>query len=227
MTVTTPSAEAITAWMAQEPEQSYKVALSQLIEGVSAGQNEAIELAKTMFNDRLAFGTAGLRGPLRPGPNGINRIVVCQTTAGFAEYLLANRSKAVYETIRVIIGFDGRHQSDVFARDVAEVFSGHGIQATQLSSNLPTPVLAFAVRELNVDAGVMITASHNPATDNGYKVYLGGDDGGSQIIPPVDANIEAHIQRVAHTETWSTIRFLFAIARCIAWLMTHRFRSGS
>lgn len=188
MTVTTPSAEAITAWMAQEPAQSHKVALSQVLEVVSAGQNEVLALAKAMFNYRLAFGTAGLREPFRPGPNGMNRIVVCQTTAGFAEYLLANRSKAAGETIRVIIGFDGRHQSDVFAWDIAEVFSGHGIQATLLRSHLPTPVLAFAARELNADAGVMVTARHNPAADNGYKVYLGGDDGGSQIISPIDTS---------------------------------------
>jgi phosphomannomutase len=205
MTVATPLAEAITAWMDQEPEQNHKVALSRLLEGVSAGQSEALTLANAMFNYRLAFGTAGLRGPLRPGPNGMNRIVVCQTTAGFAKYLAANRLKAANRTIRVVIGFDGRYQSDVFARDIAEVLSGHRIQATLLPSRLPTPVLAFAVRELNADAGVMITASHNPAADNGYKVYLGGDNSGSQIISPSDRHIEKSIQDVAEQQTFSAI----------------------
>ena len=135
----------------------------------------------------------------------MNRIVVCQTTAGFAAYLLANRSKAADKTMRVVIGFDGRRQSNVFARDVAEVLSGHGIQATLLPSRLPTPVLAYAVRELNADAGVMVTASHNPASDNGYKVYLGGEDGGSQIISPIDRHIEKSIREIAEHQTLSAI----------------------
>jgi phosphomannomutase len=176
----------------------------QLLERLRAGDESALVAARELFGSRLAFGTAGIRGPMRGGPNGMNRLVISQTTAGIARYLL-EKSPSDNPGHHVVIGFDGRHHSETFARDTAEVLSGHGISATLLPRMLPTPVLAFAVRELGATAGVMITASHNPAEDNGYKVYFGGQDEGSQIIPPVDANIEAHIQRVAHTETWSTI----------------------
>jgi len=135
----------------------------------------------------------------------MNRIVVSQTTAGLATYLLTKRGRAFEETIHVVVGFDGRHQSDVFGEDTAEIFSGHGIRATRLPWPVPTPVLAFAVRELNAEAGVMVTASHNPATDNGYKVYLGGEDCGSQIVPPVDQQIENFIGEVVERLSFSKI----------------------
>ena len=158
-----------------------------------------------MKKTRLKFGTSGIRGPMRTGLDAINRLTISQTTAGMASYLQNKRTKEKTLRSSVVIGFDGRHHSETFARDTAEVLSGHGISAAVLPRMLPTPVLAFAVRELGATAGVMITASHNPAEDNGYKVYFGGKDEGSQIIPPVDANIEAHIQRVSQSETWSTI----------------------
>ncbi|MBW9094579.1 phospho-sugar mutase [Microbacterium jejuense] len=97
----------------------------------------------------------------------------------------------------VVIGYDGRRNSDVFARDSAEIFAGAGLRAILLPRLLPTPVLAFAVRHFGAAAGVMVTASHNPPDDNGYKVYLGGADDGSQIVPPADGEIAAHIDRVA------------------------------
>ncbi len=105
----------------------------------------------------------------------------------------------------VVIGYDGRRNSDVFARDSAEIFAGAGLRAILLPRLLPTPVLAFAVRHLGAAAGVMVTASHNPPDDNGYKVYLGGDDDGSQIVSPADAEIAAHIQRIADAGDVSTI----------------------
>src|SRR5690606_21037940 len=97
----------------------------------------------------------------------------------------------------IVIGYDGRKNSSVFARDTAEIMAGAGVRAVLLPRLLPTPVLAFAVRHLDVSAGVMVTASHNPPADNGYKVYLGGEDRGSQIVSPSDAEIAAHITRVA------------------------------
>lgn len=105
----------------------------------------------------------------------------------------------------VVIGYDGRRNSDVFARDSAEIFAGAGLRAIVLPRLLPTPVLAFAVRRFGAAAGVMVTASHNPPDDNGYKVYLGGDDDGSQIVSPADAEIAAHIQRVAEAGDISTL----------------------
>ena len=194
----------VSAWADQDPESDYRDTSLALLERLRAGDKSALITARELFESRLAFGTAGIRGPMRGGPNGMNRLVISQTTAGIARYLL-EKSPPGNTTHHVVIGFDGRHHSETFARDTAEVLSGHGISASLLPRMLPTPVLAFAVRELGATAGVMITASHNPAEDNGYKVYFGGQDEGSQIIPPVDTDIEAHIQRVAHTETWSTI----------------------
>ena len=204
MTQVSPLQTAIVRWMEQEPEPAYKEALSRLLDHLDGSDSSAVALASEMFSSRLSFGTAGIRGAMRPGPNGMNRTVVSQTTAGLARYLL-ERNSTTPRTLRVVIGFDGRHHSEVFARDTAEVLSGYGIDALVLPRLLPTPVLAFAVRKLSADAGVMVTASHNPAGDNGYKVYFGGDDEGSQIIPPVDRDIEAHILDVSSHQTWTEI----------------------
>ena len=194
----------VSSWADQDPESDYRDTSLQLLERLRAGDESALAATRELFGSRLAFGTAGIRGPMRGGPNGMNRLVISQTTAGIARYLL-EKSASDNLVHHVVIGFDGRHHSATFARDTAEVLSGHGISATLLPRMLPTPVLAFAVRELKATVGVMITASHNPAEDNGYKVYFGGQDEGSQIIPPVDSSIEAHIRRVTHTETWSSI----------------------
>lgn len=196
---------AITAWAEQDPEAHHRETAQALLRGLRAGDQEVIRQAQEMFGARLAFGTAGIRGPMRLGPSGMNRVVIAQTSAGLARYLLERDEGAKSPRPQVVIGFDGRHNSWVFARDTAEVLSGHGVEAFLLPRLLPTPVLAFAVRELDADAGVMVTASHNPANDNGYKVYLGGDDGGSQIIPPVDQDIEAHIHSVAGGTKWADI----------------------
>jgi len=165
-------------WANQDPEEGYRNSTLTLIEELTSGDESAANRANELFGSRLAFGTAGIRGPMREGPSGINRLVISQTTAGLAKYLKERSVTDQASNLRVVIGFDGRHHSETFAQDTAEVLSGYGIHATVLPQMLPTPVLAFAVRELDADAGIMITASHNPAEDNGYKVYLGDQDGG-------------------------------------------------
>lgn len=188
-------ADAARAWLAQDPDDVTRDELQRLIDAAEAGDAAASVELDDRFAARLAFGTAGLRGRLGAGPNRMNRVLVAQAAAGFAAYL---REKAGPDAVpAVVIGYDGRRNSDVFARDSAELFAGAGLRAILLPRLLPTPVLAFAVRHLGAAAGVMVTASHNPPDDNGYKVYLGGADEGSQIVSPADAEIAAHIDRVA------------------------------
>ena len=187
------------AWIAQDPDPETRAELAELIEGARSGDAAASAELADRFDARLAFGTAGLRGEIAAGPNRMNRVLVAQAAAGLAGYLVARAAPGAAPS--VVIGYDGRKNSDVFARDSAEVMSGAGVRAILLPRLLPTPVLAFAVRHLGVSAGVMVTASHNPPNDNGYKVYLGGDDHGSQIVAPADAEIAAHILRVAESTT--------------------------
>jgi len=175
------------AWLAEDPDPATAADLSALIERTEAGDTDAADELADAFDGTLQFGTAGLRGRLGPGSNRMNRIVVARAAAGLAAYLVANGGTSV------VVGYDARRNSDVFARDTAAIMSGAGITAMVLPSALPTPVLAFAIRELGCDAGVMVTASHNPPDDNGYKVYLGD---GSQIVPPADAEIAACIAAV-------------------------------
>ena len=185
------------AWAAQDPDAATRAELDGFIERAAAGDEPAAAELRERFSGRLAFGTAGLRGELGAGPMRMNRVLVAQAAAGLAAFLLARPVGAHGTPPTVVIGYDGRHNSDVFARDTAELMQGAGVRATLLPRALPTPVLAFAVRHLDASAGVMVTASHNPARDNGYKVYLGGVDGGSQIVPPADGEIAAEIARVA------------------------------
>ena len=174
-------------WLAEDPDPATAAELEVLIAKFEAGDADATDELADAFDGTLQFGTAGLRGRLGPGSNRMNRIVVARAAAGLAAYLNANNGTSV------VIGYDARRNSDVFARDTAAIMSGAGITALVLPSALPTPVLAFAIRELGCDAGVMVTASHNPPDDNGYKVYLGD---GSQIVPPADAEIAACIAAV-------------------------------
>ena len=194
--------DAARAWIAQDPDPVTREELTALVARVEDGDAEAAADLDDRFSTRLAFGTAGLRGTLGAGPNRMNRVLVAQAAAGFAAYL---SERAGSQTPTVVVGYDGRRNSDVFARDSVEIFAGAGLNAVLLPRLLPTPVLAFAVRHLGADAGVMVTASHNPPDDNGYKVYLGGGDEGAQIVSPADAEIAAHIQRIADTGTVSTL----------------------
>ncbi|SEB57271.1 phospho-sugar mutase [Microbacterium hydrocarbonoxydans] len=182
------------AWMRQDPDHETRDELAAVITRAAGGDEAASADLDDRFHTRLAFGTAGLRGALGAGSNRMNRVLVAQAAAGFAAYL---RERAQGSTPTVVIGYDGRRNSRVFAADSAELFAGAGLRAILLPRLLPTPVLAFAVRHLGADAGVMVTASHNPPNDNGYKVYLGGAHQGSQIVAPADAEIAAHIQQVA------------------------------
>jgi phosphomannomutase len=175
------------AWLAEDPDPATAAELEALITIAEAGDTDAADELADAFDGTLQFGTAGLRGRLGPGSNRMNRIVVARAAAGLAAYLVAHGGTSM------VIGYDARRNSEVFARDTAAVMAGAGITAMLLPSALPTPVLAFALRHLGCDAGVMVTASHNPPDDNGYKVYL---DDGSQIVPPADAEIAAYIAAV-------------------------------
>jgi phosphomannomutase len=176
-------------WIANDPDP---ITAKQLCDWLDS---ENIEELNRSFNGFLEFGTAGLRGPVRPGPSGMNRAVVGRTAAGIAQFL---KSRGLS---RVVIGRDARHGSKEFLNESAEIFAGAGLDVYVLPRELPTPILAFAVNALKMDCGVMVTASHNPAIDNGYKVYLGGIvDGvnysGSQIVAPADSEISNQISRV-------------------------------
>jgi len=192
--MTSAHLDAARAWLAQDPDEVTRTELSALIEAAAGGDAAAAADLDARFSERLAFGTAGLRGRLGAGPNRMNRVLVAQAAAGLAAYVRETSTDAVPT---IVVGYDGRRNSDVFARDSAELFAGAGLRAVLLPRLLPTPVLAFAVRHLGAAAGVMVTASHNPPDDNGYKVYLGGADDGSQIVSPADAQIAAHILAVA------------------------------
>ena len=194
MTASTDSTDLLDrarAWAAEDPDPRTRAELEALVAQVEAepGGAAAADLADR-FAGRLEFGTAGLRGALGAGPNRMNRAVVVRAAAGLASYL---QQQGAGPDDSVVIGYDARHNSDVFAHDTAAVMVGAGLRAQVLPRPLPTPVLAYAIRELGCVAGVMVTASHNPPQDNGYKVYLGD---GSQIVPPADAGISREIDAV-------------------------------
>ncbi|MEV6345763.1 phospho-sugar mutase [Actinoplanes sp. NPDC051851] len=180
------------AWLADDPDPAGRQELRELIDGLPA---TAAEL-RDRFAGPLTFGTAGLRGRLRAGPNGMNLAVVTRAAAGLVTWLGEQGGRGP-----LVIGYDARHGSREFAERTARVATGAGREALLMPRVLPTPVLAYAVRELGAVAGVMVTASHNPPQDNGYKVYLGAALGGpagdgAQIVPPADAGIEAAIRAV-------------------------------
>ena len=179
---------AVADWTAQDPDPQTRGETERLLHAIERGDAEADAELTDAFTGRLHFGTAGLRGRLGPGPNRMNRVVVGQAAAGLATYLLDAGLAGT-----VLVGYDARHGSATFAADTCEILTGAGLTALLVPAPLPTPVVAFGIRHLNCVAGVMVTASHNPARDNGYKVYLGD---GSQIVPPVDTEISERITEI-------------------------------
>jgi phosphomannomutase len=185
-------------WADADPHHGDRAEIEALIEA------ENVEELERRFAGPLTFGTAGLRGPLRAGPTGMNAAVVTRAAAGLGRWLADSGHAAA----GVVIGYDARRRSDEFAHITAAVLSGAGFAVQVLPRVLPTPVLAYAVRHLGCAAGVMVTASHNPPDDNGYKVYLGD---GAQLVPPADSEIEAAIavtgpaREVQLSDEWLTL----------------------
>ncbi|CAN2181715.1 {ManB} Phosphomannomutase [Candidatus Nanopelagicaceae bacterium] len=179
----------VEAWIADDPDPVTAAQLRQWLD-----TNNEAEL-RASFNGFLQFGTAGLRGPIRPGPSGMNRAVVGRAATGIVAYMKERNLTSV------VIGRDARYGSEDYTFETAEIMSGAGMTVYVLPRPLPTPVLAFATNELACDVGIMVTASHNPPQDNGYKVYLGGTvDGieyrGSQIVSPTDVSIAEKIDAI-------------------------------
>ncbi|MGO1713460.1 MAG: phospho-sugar mutase [Ancrocorticia populi] len=181
-------------WIANDPSEADRGELTALLEHAENGDPDAAAELSDRFAGTLQFGTAGLRGAMAAGPNRMNRAVVRRAAAGLVRYLL----EKVGDDALLVIGNDARYHSREFAEDTAAISAAAGIRALIMPRELPTPLLAYAVQHLGADAGVMVTASHNPARDNGYKVYLGGRCAdqfgqGVQLVSPADADIAALI----------------------------------
>ncbi|GAA1489976.1 phospho-sugar mutase [Brachybacterium sacelli] len=186
------------AWIADDPNPATRSALTSLLEQARAGDGPAIDELTDAFSADLQFGTAGLRGRMGPGPHRMNLAVVSRAARGLADHLLGDLG---IESPAVVIGYDARYRSQDFAETSAAILTAAGCRVHLLERFGPTPLVAFAVRHLEADAGIVVTASHNPPADNGYKVYLGGraaeEDGrGVQIVPPSDGQIAARIAAV-------------------------------
>ncbi|WP_223881070.1 phospho-sugar mutase [Nesterenkonia ebinurensis] len=208
-------------WIDLDPDPSTRTELTELLGDAEGGDQVAYDTLERLFAGRLAFGTAGLRAELGPGPLRMNRLVVRQTAAGLLKYATAKLDEAHgkidnphdvegAKAHRIVIGYDARYQSDEFAFETAEIFRDAGWEVHLFDRPGPTPLLARQVLVTDAEVGVMVTASHNPPQDNGYKVYLGGElsrylepDGlgvGAQIVSPVDQQIAATIAEVVSAD---------------------------
>ena len=184
------------AWLDAEPDEDLRVELSVLIAAAVAGDTAAVDDLGDRFAGRLQFGTAGLRAAVGAGSMRMNRLVVRQAAAGLGQWLLDEEAAGRIENAAargVVIGHDARRKSDAFALDTARVLAALGIRSMLHPGVQPTPVLAWSITGLDAAAGVVVTASHNPPADNGYKVFL---ETGSQIVSPIDSDISDRIDRV-------------------------------
>ena len=182
-------------WADHDPDPATASSLKADIEAAERGDEEALARVGAAMNGPLEFGTAGLRGVVGPGESRMNLAVVIRATAGLCQVVKAHATG----TPTLVVGCDARYGSSEFATAACRVASAAGVRVLALPQANPTPLTSFAVRHYGADAGVMVTASHNPAPDNGYKVYLGGsvvtgDGQGVQIVPPFDAEIAAAIE---------------------------------
>jgi phosphomannomutase len=201
-------------WRDADPDPETRAELDRLLTMVGAGVGGAADAAEAelakRFEGSLAFGTAGIRAAMGAGPMRMNRLVAGRVAVGLARYIAARDPAAA--TAGVVIGYDGRAKSGVFATDAARILSRAGVSVSMLPGPLPTPVLAFSVRHLSAAYGLMVTASHNPRQDNGIKVYV--RDGG-QLLPPADSDIAAFIDAVDPLrlpDGWAEGPFAFASA---------------
>lgn len=206
MTVREGLLEEARAWLAEDPDAETRAELSHLIEATEANPNSAqAQELTSRFSGFLQFGTAGLRAELGAGPMRMNRVVVRKAAAGLAAYATQRARLENWDKVTAVVGYDARFNSDIFAEETAAIFTAAGIQTRLMPHFGPTPVLAWATRAFDAEIGVMVTASHNPPRDNGYKVYLGGNaveesGRGSQIVPPYDADIAHAISEVKNVE---------------------------
>ena len=205
-TLTPALRDATIRWIADDPSPDDRAELQRVLANAMAGVPDAVADLQDRMRAPLTFGTAGLRGPLRAGPAGMNLAVVRRAAAGIAAHLIAGGSRGR----QVVVGFDARHRSAEFAADVAGVLAAAGFSVLLAPGPLPTPITAFAVRHLGAVAGLQVTASHNPPQDNGLKVYL---DQGAQLVGPEDVRIERAIAATRPARSHRCRRPPTAVAR--------------
>jgi phosphomannomutase len=177
--------DTVVAWITGDPDGEDRATLQGLLD-----RDDEVELGRR-FAAPLTFGTAGLRGPVMAGPAGMNRYTVRRATQGVIMWML---ERGVDTDRGVVVGRDGRHGSEAFNNEVVHVLLGAGVRVYEMPGPLPTPLVAYCVKALGAEAGIMITASHNPPMDNGFKLY---SSDGSQIIPPNDEIVEHYANAAA------------------------------